>query len=68
VLHRPFADFVRYGVERGEYGPGDVEPMIEERVKLAKRREPYLIERTRPGGMVIEVASNPLPMRSSMLP
>jgi PAS domain-containing protein len=60
-LHKPFSEFVRYAAERNEYGPGDVEAMIEEKVNLAKRLEPYSLERTRPDDTVIEVTSNPLP-------
>ena len=34
---RPFADFIRYNAERGEYGPGDPEAQIAERVAAARR-------------------------------
>ncbi|MDP6565378.1 MAG: PAS-domain containing protein [Alphaproteobacteria bacterium] len=60
-LHRPFADFIRYNAERGEYGPGDVDRLTEERVELALRFEPHRFERTRPDGTIIEVAGNPMP-------
>ncbi len=58
---RPFADFIRYNAERGEYGPGDVEEQVRERVELAKRFEPHRFQRTRPDGVVLEIIGVPLP-------
>ena len=58
---RPFADFIRYNAERGEYGPGDVEEQVRERVELAKRFEPHCFQRTRPDGVVLEIVGLPLP-------
>ena len=58
---RPFADFIRYNAERGEYGPGDVEEQVHERVELAKRFEPHCFQRTRPDGVVLEIVGVPLP-------
>ena len=57
----PFADFIRFNAERGEYGPGDVEEIVREHVERAKRREPHLFERARPDGSAIEVRGTPLP-------
>lgn len=57
----PFEDFVRFNAERGEYGPGDVNELVRQRVELARRFEPHRFERIRPDGTVIEVRSNPLP-------
>ncbi|MDP6815209.1 MAG: PAS-domain containing protein [Alphaproteobacteria bacterium] len=59
--HRPFADFIRYNAERGEYGPGDVAQLTAERVELARDFKAHRFERTRPDGTVIEVAGNPMP-------
>ena len=56
-----FEKFIRYNAERGEYGQGDVEKLVRERVELAKRFEPHCFERTRPDGIVIEIRGNPLP-------
>lgn len=50
---RPFADLVRYIAERGEYGPGDVEALVAERVALAHRVGQYQTERRRPNGVVV---------------
>ncbi len=54
-------DVFRYNAERGEYGPGDIEEQIAERMGLAYLREPHDFERTRPDGRRIRVVGNPLP-------
>jgi len=56
-----FEKLIRYNAERGEYGDGDVDEIVAERVTLARRFEPHLFERTRPDGTVIEVRGRPLP-------
>ncbi|OAN50783.1 hybrid sensor histidine kinase/response regulator [Magnetospirillum moscoviense] len=56
-----FADFMRYNALRGEYGAGDVEALVAERVEKAARFEPHRFERERPDGTVIEVQGSPLP-------
>jgi len=55
------AEFFRINAERGEYGPGDVVTQVKERMALARRFEPHLMERVRPNGKVIEVHGIPLP-------
>ena len=57
----PFADFIRYNALRGEYGPGDVETQVHERVALARRFEPHRFERVRGDGRIIEIRGNPMP-------
>ena len=54
-----FQDYIRYNAERGEYGEGDVERMVAERLDLVRR--PHVIERERPNGVVIEISGKPLP-------
>lgn len=56
-----FADFIRYNAERGEYGPGEVEEQVQERVDLARRFEAHRLKRTRPDGTVLEIVGKPLP-------
>ena len=58
--HTNLADYFRYNAERGEYGDGDVEEMVQERVELAKKFEPHRFRRERPDGTVIEVVGLPL--------
>ena len=49
-----------FNAERGEYGPGDVEDQVRERMELAKRFEPHVFERSRLDGTVIEVRGTPM--------
>lgn len=56
----PLEQAFRFNAERGEYGPGDVEAQVRERIELAKRFEPHVFERQRPDGAVIEVCGNPM--------
>jgi PAS domain S-box-containing protein len=57
----PFEKFIRFNAERGEYGPGDADQQVAERIALAKRFEAHHLERPRPDGRVIEIRGNPLP-------
>ncbi|NQU56302.1 MAG: diguanylate cyclase, partial [Rhodospirillales bacterium] len=57
----PFESFIRYNAERGEYGPGDVEEQVRERVDLAKQFKPHHFERTTPDGAVLEIRGQPMP-------
>lgn len=56
----PAAAFYRYNAERGEYGPGSIETLVEERVELARRFEPHSLERERPDGTVLLIEGNPV--------
>lgn len=56
-----FEDFIRHNAQRGEYGPGDAEQQIAERITAARRLEPHEFERTRPNGQVIQVRGVPVP-------
>ena len=58
---RTFEEFARYNAERGEYGPGDVEAQVQERLTLARQSVPHHFERKRPDGRVLEIRGNPLP-------
>ena len=55
-----FTDFIRYNAERGEYGDGDIETLVQERVDLALKFQPHRFERTRPDGTVIEIVGKPV--------
>ncbi|MDP6406201.1 MAG: PAS-domain containing protein [Alphaproteobacteria bacterium] len=60
-LGRPFADFIRLNAERGEYGPGDVETQVSERVEQVRKFEPHHFERVRPDGTVLEIIGAAMP-------
>ncbi len=55
-----FAEFIRYNAERGEYGDGDIDTLVKERVDLAKQFQQHRFERTRPDGTVIEISGKPI--------
>ena len=57
----PFEDFMRFNAERGEFGPGDPELMIQDRVERARKFLPHCMERVRPDGTVLEIRGNPIP-------
>jgi signal transduction histidine kinase len=60
-IGRPLADFFRFNAERGDYGAGDIEELVEERIVLARKAEAHCFERVRPNGTVLEVRGTPLP-------
>ncbi|MCY1664490.1 sensor histidine kinase [Rhizobium sp. SL86] len=55
-----FEDILRYNAERGEWGDGDLDAMIRERVEQAELGLPYSFERERASGKVLAVRSEPL--------
>ncbi len=56
-----FESFIRYNAERGEYGPGDVDAQVAERMAAARSFESHVTERERPDGRVLRVRGEPLP-------
>lgn len=54
------SEMLRFNAERGDYGDGDVEQLIEERLALARKFEPHRLERVRPDGTVLEIRGNPV--------
>lgn len=56
-----FEDFIRYNAERGEYGPGDPEAQVAERVAKARSFQPHITERVRPNGQILSIRGFPLP-------
>jgi diguanylate cyclase (GGDEF)-like protein/PAS domain S-box-containing protein len=59
-----FEDFIRFNVERGdygEYGPGDSKTMVFEIVERARKLQQHQFQRVRPNGMVLEIRGVPLP-------
>ena len=55
-----FEDILRYNACRGEWGDGDHEAMVRERVEQAELGLPYSFERERTSGKVLAVRSEPL--------
>jgi diguanylate cyclase (GGDEF)-like protein len=56
----PLEDILRFNASRGEYGAGDVEAQVAEKLALAKDRTTYHFERTRPNGTVLDVRGAPI--------
>ena len=54
-------DIFRFNAARGEYGEGDQEQQIQERMELARQCVAHSFERVRPDGRVLNVCGNPLP-------
>lgn len=51
----------RYNAEHGEYGPGDIEEQVAQRVSIARQFVAHSFERERPDGRIVEVRGSPLP-------
>ncbi len=58
-LGTPFEVLLRHFATRGEFGPGCVEERVAERLQRAQKLQPYLFERTRLDGTVIEARRTP---------
>ncbi len=57
----PFESFIRYNAERGDYGSGDPQRYVDERMRDARTFLPHEFERTRPDGTVLHVSGVPVP-------
>ncbi|HSG21547.1 MAG TPA: EAL domain-containing protein, partial [Azonexus sp.] len=55
------AELFRFNAERGEYGAGDINVLVQEKMALAAKRVSHSFERTRPNGTVLEITGHPLP-------
>lgn len=55
------AAFFRFNAERGEYGPGDIDQQVGQRLEMARHPVPHRFRRERPDGRVLEVQGTPLP-------
>ncbi|MCB1908591.1 MAG: PAS-domain containing protein [Rhodocyclaceae bacterium] len=58
-----FEQFIRYNAERGEYGPGDPEGQVAERVAAARAFKVHETLRRRPNGRLLSIHGFPLPHR-----
>ena len=54
-------DLFRFNASRGEYGPGDAEQQVRERIERARKFEPHKFERVRPDGTVLEIQGSMVP-------
>lgn len=56
----PLEDLFRFNALRGEFGPGDPESQIRDRVNLAKQFVPHRFRRTRASGAVLQITGRPM--------
>ena len=56
----PFESFIRFNAQRGEYGPGEIETQVSERVASAAKFTPHITERQRPNGRTLLLRGEPL--------
>ncbi len=56
-----YEDVIRFNAERGDYGDGEPEEQVRDRVQLAKTFEKHDFRRKRPNGTTLEVRGFPLP-------
>lgn len=57
----PIEQLIRFNVERGLTGPGDVDQQVAKRINYLKQGSPHNSERQRSNGQVIGIQGNPLP-------
>jgi len=50
----------RFNAERGDYGPGEPECQVRDRIEKARLFEPHDFERVRPNGIVLRVQGTPI--------
>ncbi len=63
-MYRPglqFEEVVRFSAERGEYGPGDIEEHVQERITMSVQPHPHRNARWRVNGRFVELRRNPMP-------
>ena len=53
-------ELFRFNATRGEYGPGDAEEQVAQRMRRTRKRKAHVFERTRPNGTVVEVRGAPI--------
>lgn len=56
TIDTTLADIFRFNARRGEYGPGDQEEHVRQRMALARKFEAHQFMRTRPDGTVLEIS------------
>jgi len=57
----PFEKIMRFSVERGDFGEGDPEQLLVERLKTTEAAESFMFERAAPDGKTVEVRYSPMP-------
>jgi Na+/proline symporter/signal transduction histidine kinase len=53
-------EIIRFNAERGEYGPGDSDALLAQRLELFVGKGETIFERRRPNGTVLEIRTSPM--------
>jgi PAS domain S-box-containing protein len=56
-----FEDFIRFNAQRGEYGAGDPEGIVQRIVAQARQPSTHHLQRERPDGVTLDIRGAPLP-------
>ena len=56
-----FEQIIRFNAERGEYGRGDTDALVDAIVERARHVVPHVFERQRPDGVPLEIRGAPMP-------
>lgn len=56
-----FASFIMFNARAGDYGPGDADQQVGERVEIARKFVKHRFKRIRADGRTVEVVGTPLP-------
>jgi len=62
-----FGDVLRYRALRGDLGPGDIDEMVEHRLKIIRENKVWRSERIMPSGRVITIRRTPIPGGGSVI-
>lgn len=57
----PYQDVLRFFAERGDFGPGNIDDLVEAQIKPLLARQSIHIERHLASGTILDVRRNPLP-------
>lgn len=61
ITGRPIAELIRFNAERGECGEGQIEELVERRLRHMRSGRPHNFIRRRGDGRIVEMNGNPLP-------
>lgn len=60
-IGRPIEDLIRFNVEKGEFGEGDIDDLVKERLVHLVAGHSYQYERQRLNGTFLEIEGRPMP-------
>jgi PAS domain S-box-containing protein len=60
-LGTPLEDFLRHNARRGDFGPGDVDELVAERLERMSHIRPYQFEKALSSGRIVEIRGGTMP-------